>query len=177
MPHTHAGQHAAVLVSDVVESGACTLALALGRGQSDEYAISGADIREIAPAPDQAGASAQDASPRDAPKTRARNSYFARKPIFKMDCEVTDVSVLDVLPEKMLGPQTDYGDIHVNILHAGKIVARLLANVTNSVLLRQPEGPSVHLGLVVLGVVGAATNDPIEPAALRDLVLGKRPVA
>ena len=177
MPPTHTGHHAAGLVSDVVESGACTLALALGDGPSDKYAVSKVAIREIPPVPDPAGASEQGVSPRDAPRTRARNSYFARKPIFKMDCEVPDVSVLDALPEKMLGPQTDYGDIHVNILHAGRIVARLLANVTNSVLLRQPEGPLVRLGLVVLGVVGAATNDQIEPAELRNLVLGKRPAA
>lgn len=103
----------------------------------------------------------------------ARNSdhnnrtYFTKKPICRMICTATDTSILDNATSKMLGPKADFSGVYVNI-QTKTVLLRLLANITNSVLV-QPES-IVRLGLVIVDVIDTTTNKNVNLNKLYDLL-------
>lgn len=85
-------------------------------------------------------------------------TYFTKRPICRIICTATDVSILDEITSKMLGPKTDFAGVYVNIVTASHTV-QLMANVTNSVHV-QPESV-IRLGLVIVDVIDATAKKSI----------------
>jgi len=85
--------------------------------------------------------------PVNEPTTRG-GVYFSEKFAYKMKGEITDLSVIPLLTKKMLGPNTEFGElkITVKIECAGKLVpVEIFTNLTNSV--QTPN--SIELSMII----------------------------
>ena len=86
--------------------------------------------------------------PVNEPTTRG-GVYFSDKFAYKMKCEVEDLSVVPLLTKKMLGPNTEFGELKITteIEDDGKSVpVEIFTNLTNSV--QTPT--SIELSLIIV---------------------------
>ena len=86
--------------------------------------------------------------PVNEPTTRG-GVYFSDKFAYKMKCVVEDLSVVPLLTKKMLGPNTEFGELKIttNIESKGKsIPLEIFTNLTNSV--QTPN--SIELGMIIV---------------------------
>lgn len=86
--------------------------------------------------------------PVNEPTTRG-GVYFSDKFAYKMKCVVEDLSVVPLLTKKMLGPNTEFGELKIttNIESEGKsIPLEIFTNLTNSV--QTPN--SIELGMIIV---------------------------
>jgi hypothetical protein len=82
------------------------------------------------------------------PTTRG-GVYFSDKFAYKMKCVVEDLSVVPLLTKKMLGPNTEFGELKIttNIESEGKsIPLEIFTNLTNSI--QTPN--SIELGMIIV---------------------------
>lgn len=86
--------------------------------------------------------------PVNEPTTRG-GVYFSDKFAYKMKCVVEDLSVVPLLTKKMLGPNTEFGELKIttNIEYEGKsIPLEIFTNLTNSI--QTPN--SIELGMIIV---------------------------
>lgn len=86
--------------------------------------------------------------PVNEPTTRG-GVYFSDKFAYKMKCEVDDLSVVPLLTKKMLGPNTEFGELKITteIEDDGKPLSiEIFTNLTNSV--QTPT--SIELSLIIV---------------------------
>ncbi len=86
--------------------------------------------------------------PVNEPTTRG-GVYFSDKFAYKMKCVVEDLSVVPLLTKKMLGPNTEFGELKITtvIESDGKsIPIEIFTNLTNSV--QTPS--SIELSLIIV---------------------------
>ena len=86
--------------------------------------------------------------PVNEPTTRG-GVYFSDKFAYKMKCVVEDLSVVPLLTEKMLGPNTEFGELKISshIESDGKITPiDIFTNLTNSV--QTPN--SIELSMIIV---------------------------
>ena len=86
--------------------------------------------------------------PVNEPTTRG-GVYFSDKFAYKMKCVVEDLSVVPLLTKKMLGPNTEFGELKIttNIESEGKsIPLEIFTNLTNSI--QTPD--SIELGMIIV---------------------------
>ena len=86
--------------------------------------------------------------PVNEPTTRG-GVYFSDKFAYKMKCVVEDLSVVPLLTKKMLGPNTEFGELKIttNLESEGKsIPLEIFTNLTNSV--QTPN--SIELGMIIV---------------------------
>jgi hypothetical protein len=86
--------------------------------------------------------------PVNEPTTRG-GVYFSDKFAYKMKCVVEDLSVIPLLTKKMLGPNTEFGELKIttSIESDGKSVPiEIFTNLTNSV--QTPN--SIELGMIIV---------------------------
>ena len=86
--------------------------------------------------------------PVNEPTTRG-GVYFSDKFAYKMKCVVEDLSVIPLLTKKMLGPNTEFGELKIttNIEFNGKsIPLEIFTNLTNSI--QTPN--SIELGMIIV---------------------------
>lgn len=86
--------------------------------------------------------------PVNEPTTRG-GVYFSDKFAYKMKCVVEDLSVVPLLTKKMLGPNTEFGELKITttIDFDGKsIPIEIFTNLTNSV--QTPN--SIELSLIII---------------------------
>ena len=86
--------------------------------------------------------------PVNEPTTRG-GVYFSDKFAYKMNCVVEDLSVVPLLTKKMLGPNTEFGELKIttNIESEGKsIPLEIFTNLTNSI--QTPN--SIELGMIIV---------------------------
>ena len=86
--------------------------------------------------------------PVNEPTTRG-GVYFSDKFAYKMKCVVEDLSVVPLLTKKMLGPNTEFGELKITttIDSDGKsIPIEIFTNLTNSV--QTPS--SIELSLIIV---------------------------
>ena len=86
--------------------------------------------------------------PVNEPTTRG-GVYFSDKFAYKMKCVVEDLSVVPLLTKKMLGPNTEFGELRITttIDSDGKsIPIEIFTNLTNSV--QTPN--SIELSLIIV---------------------------
>ncbi len=88
--------------------------------------------------------------PVNEPTTRG-GVYFSEKFAYKMKCVVEDLSVVPLLTKKMLGPNTEFGELKIvtQIETNGKpIPIEILTNLTNSV--QTPK--SIELSMIIVEI-------------------------
>jgi hypothetical protein len=86
--------------------------------------------------------------PVNEPTTRG-GVYFSDKFAYKMNCVVEDLSVVPLLTKKMLGPNTEFGELKItaNIESEGKSIhLEIFTNLTNSI--QTPN--SIELGMIIV---------------------------
>ena len=86
--------------------------------------------------------------PVNEPTTRG-GVYFSDKFAYKMKCVVEDLYVVPLLTKKMLGPNTEFGELKIttNIESEGKsIPLEIFTNLTNSI--QTPN--SIELGMIIV---------------------------
>ncbi|HJM79470.1 MAG TPA: hypothetical protein QF656_02920 [Nitrosopumilus sp.] len=82
------------------------------------------------------------------PTTRG-GAYFSEKYAYKMKGVVDDLEIVPLLSKKMLGPNTEFGELKVTteIQHDGKLIhLDILTNLTNSV--QTPN--SIELSMIIV---------------------------
>lgn len=87
-------------------------------------------------------------TPVNEPTTRG-GVYFSDKFAYKMKGVIKDLSIIPLLTEKMLGPNTEFGELKITtqINHDGATLdLEILTNLTNSV--QTPD--SVELSMIIL---------------------------
>ena len=90
-------------------------------------------------------------TPVNEPTTRG-GVYFSDKFVYKMNGIIEDLSVVPLLTKKMLGPNTEFGEIKITttIESDGKsIPIEIFTNLTNSV--QTPN--SIELGMIIVKLV------------------------
>ena len=88
--------------------------------------------------------------PVNEPTTRG-GVYFSDKFAYKMKCVVEDLSVVPLLTKKMLGPNTEFGELKIstNIEYGGKVTPiEICTNLTNSV--QTPN--SIELSMIIVNL-------------------------
>ncbi|MFQ5497488.1 MAG: hypothetical protein ACE5DU_06340 [Nitrosopumilus sp.] len=88
--------------------------------------------------------------PVNEPTTRG-GVYFSDTFAYKMKCVVDDLSVVPLLTKKMLGPNTEFGELKIttNIKSDGKLVlVEIYTNLTNSV--QTPN--SIELSMIIVNL-------------------------
>ena len=88
--------------------------------------------------------------PVNEPTTRG-GVYFSDKFAYKMKCVVEDLSVVPLLTKKMLGPNTEFGELKITaeIEHDGNLVSlEIFTNLTNSV--QTPT--SIELSMIIVKI-------------------------
>jgi hypothetical protein len=88
--------------------------------------------------------------PVNEPTTRG-GVYFSDKFAYKMKCVVEDLSVVPLLTKKMLGPNTEFGELKITtqIESDGKFTpVELFTNLTNSV--QTPT--SIELSMIIVKI-------------------------
>jgi hypothetical protein len=88
--------------------------------------------------------------PVNEPTTRG-GVYFSDKFAYKMKCVVEDLSIVPLLTKKMLGPNTEFGELKIttHIESDGKsIPVELFTNLTNSV--QTPT--SIELSMIIVKI-------------------------
>ena len=88
--------------------------------------------------------------PVNEPTTRG-GVYFSDKFAFKMKCVVDDLSIVPLLTKKMLGPNTEFGELKITtqIDFDGKpITVEIFTNLTNSV--QTPT--SIELSMIIVKI-------------------------
>jgi len=86
--------------------------------------------------------------PVNEPTTRG-GVYFSDKFAYKMKCVVEDLSVIPLLTKKMLGPNTEFGELKIttDIVDDGHLLSlEIFTNLTNSV--QTPT--SIELSLIIV---------------------------
>ena len=86
--------------------------------------------------------------PVNEPTTRG-GVYFSDKFAYKMKCVVEDLSIVPLLTKKMLGPNTEFGELKITTMieSGGKsIPIEIFTNLTNSV--QTPS--SIELSLIIV---------------------------
>ena len=86
--------------------------------------------------------------PVNEPTTRG-GVYFSDKFAYKMKCVVEDLSVVPLLTEKMLGPNTEFGELKIttDIVDDGDSLSlEIFTNLTNSI--QTPT--SIELSLIIV---------------------------
>lgn len=85
-------------------------------------------------------------TPVNEPTTRG-GVYFSDKFAYKMKGTIEDLSVIPLLTKKMLGPNTDFGDLKIETqLSSDESKIEIFTNLTNSV--QTPT--SVELGMIIV---------------------------
>ena len=88
--------------------------------------------------------------PVNEPTTRG-GVYFSDKFAFKMKCVIDDLSIVPLLTKKMLGPNTEFGELKITtqINSDGKpITVEIFTNLTNSV--QTPT--SIELSMIIVKI-------------------------
>ena len=88
--------------------------------------------------------------PVNEPTTRG-GVYFSDKFAFKMKCVVDDLSVVPLLTKKMLGPNTEFGELKITTeidLDDKPITVEIFTNLTNSV--QTPA--SIELSMIIVKI-------------------------
>ncbi len=91
--------------------------------------------------------------PVNGPTTRG-GVYFSDKFAYKMNCVIDDLSVVPLLTSKMLGPNTEFGELKITtqIESGGDLVnLEISTNLTNSV--QTPNSIELSLIIVKLEVI------------------------
>ena len=86
--------------------------------------------------------------PVNEPTTRG-GVYFSEKFAYKMNGSIEDLSVVPMLTKKMLGPNTEFGELKIStsIELDGKLTSlEILTNLTNSV--QTPD--SIELSMIII---------------------------
>jgi len=86
--------------------------------------------------------------PVNEPTTRG-GVYFSEKYAYKMKGEIKDLSVVPLLTKKMLGPNTEFGELKISTLielDGKSIPLEILTNLTNSV--QTPN--SIELSMIII---------------------------
>ncbi len=86
--------------------------------------------------------------PVNEPTTRG-GVYFSDKFAFKMKCVVDDLSVVPLLTKKMLGPNTEFGELKITTqidINGKPITVEIFTNLTNSV--QTPT--SIELSMIIV---------------------------
>ncbi len=86
--------------------------------------------------------------PVNEPTTRG-GVYFSDKFAYKIKCVVEDLSIVPLLTKKMLGPNTEFGELRitVSIESDGRVIpVEIFTNLTNSV--QTPD--SIELGMIIV---------------------------
>lgn len=86
--------------------------------------------------------------PVNEPTTRG-GVYFSDKFAYKMKCIVDDLSVVPLLTEKMLGPNTEFGELKITTIiesNGKSIPVEIFTNLTSSV--QTPN--SIELSLIIV---------------------------
>ncbi len=86
--------------------------------------------------------------PVNEPTTRG-GVYFSDKFAYKMKCVIEDLSIVPLLTNKMLGPNTEFGELKIttNIESEGKSISlEIFTNLTNSI--QTPN--SIELGMIIV---------------------------
>ena len=141
-------------VTDLVSADISTFALSL----DDESELS--DVRISDPP--------KTASTRGVEPTR-RNTYFTKRPLFRMTAIVSDESVLAPLTAKMLGPGAEFTDVHVLASPKAdpRTRFRIVVNITDSVHMSDS---TVRLGMVAVDVLEEDTKRKIDHASIYALI-------
>ncbi|MCV0431457.1 hypothetical protein [Nitrosopumilus sp.] len=88
--------------------------------------------------------------PVNEPTTRG-GVYFSDKFAYKMKCVVKDLSIVPLLTKKMLGPNTEFGEIKISTsieVDGNSLPLELSTNLTNSV-----QTPSaIELSLIIVKI-------------------------
>jgi len=87
-------------------------------------------------------------TPVNQPTTRG-GVYFSDKFAYKMKGEIKDLSVISLLTNNMLGPNTEFGELRITInteIDGKKINAEMFTNLTNSV--QTPN--SIELSMIIV---------------------------
>ncbi len=88
--------------------------------------------------------------PVNEPTTRG-GVYFSDKFAFKMKCVIDDLSIVPLLTKKMLGPNTEFGELKITtqIDSDGKpLTVEIFTNLTNSV--QTPT--SIELSMIIVKI-------------------------
>ncbi len=97
------------------------------------------------------GASITDSPiPVNEPTTRG-GVYFSDKFAYKMKCVVEDLSIVPLLTKKMLGPNTEFGELKITAdidFDGNAVSVELFTNLTNSV--QTPN--SIELSLIIVKI-------------------------
>ena len=86
--------------------------------------------------------------PVNEPTTRG-GVYFSDKFAYKMKCTVEDLSVVPLLTKKMLGPNTEFGELKITTMiesNGKSIPIEIFTNLTNSI--QTPS--SIELSLIIV---------------------------
>ena len=88
--------------------------------------------------------------PVNEPTTRG-GVYFSDKFAFKMKCVVDDLSVVPLLTKKMLGPNTEFGELKITTeidMDGKSTIIEIFTNLTNSV--QTPT--SIELSMIIVKI-------------------------
>jgi len=88
--------------------------------------------------------------PVNEPTTRG-GVYFSDKFAYKMKCVVEDLSVVPLLTKKMLGPNTEFGELKISAIiedDGNSLSLEIFTNLTNSV--QTPT--SVELNMIIIKI-------------------------
>ena len=88
--------------------------------------------------------------PVNEPTTRG-GVYFSDKFAYKMKCVVEDLSIVPLLTKKMLGPNTEFGELKIITRiesSDGPVPVELFTNLTNSV--QTPD--SIELSMIIVKI-------------------------
>jgi hypothetical protein len=82
--------------------------------------------------------------PVNEPTTRG-GVYFSDKFAYKIKCVVRDLSVIPLLTKKMLGPNTEFGELKITTM-LDSVPVEIFTNLTNSV--QTPD--SIELSMIIV---------------------------
>jgi len=88
--------------------------------------------------------------PVNEPTTRGR-VYFSDKFAYKMKCVVEDISVVPLLTKKMLGPNTEFGELKISTViedDGNSLSLEIFTNLTNSI--QTPT--SIELSMIIIKI-------------------------
>jgi len=88
--------------------------------------------------------------PVNEPTTRG-GVYFSDKFAYKMKCVVEDISVVPLLTKKMLGPNTEFGELKISTViedDGNSLSLEIFTNLTNSI--QTPT--SIELSMIIIKI-------------------------
>jgi len=87
--------------------------------------------------------------PVNEPTTRG-GVYFSDKFAYKIKCVIKDLSVIPLLTKKMLGPNTEFGELKITTM-MDSVPVEIFTNLTNSV--QTPD--SIELSMIIVKLESA----------------------